>query len=127
MSAPITVLKKRADFLAAAASGFKYVKPSLVVQSRVRRQDELSVSAVRVGFTATKTLGNAVVRSRVKRRLRAAVQQLEVELMPGCDYVFIGRQSCLKGTFDDLIHDMKHALKRLAHQMAEGSNRNSEQ
>jgi RNase P protein component len=31
----------------------------------------------------------------------------------GCDYVFIGREATYKGTFDDLIRDMKHALRRL--------------
>ncbi len=114
----ITVLKRRADFVAAAKSGLKFVKPSLVIQSRKRAEDEPSVSPVRIGFTATKTLGNAVIRNRVKRRLRAAAKKLVPELaLGGCDYVFIGRTGAHVGTFDDLIRDMKHALKRLADMM----------
>jgi ribonuclease P protein component len=119
MSAAFLVLKQRADFLACAGSGFKFVKPSVVIQIRKRASDEHPL-AMRVGYTATKTLGNAVVRARVKRRLRAATAQLLPELgVAGCDYVFIGREAAFKGTFDDLIRDMKHALKRLAQQMTE--------
>lgn len=115
MDRTVSVLRKRAEFLAAAASGFKFVKPSLVVQSRPRAANELASSPIRVGFTATKKLGNAVVRNRVKRRMRAAAAELAPRLgLNGCDYVFIGREAAFKGTYDDLIRDMKHALKRLA-------------
>ena len=121
-------LTRRADFLAAAKSGFKFVKPSIVVQARKRASDEIPPSAIRIGFTATKMLGNAVVRGRVKRRLRAAAAQVVAQLgVQGCDYVFIGRERAYKGTFDDLIRDMKHALKRLADQMTEVRNQKSEE
>jgi len=111
-------LTRRADFVAAGGSGFKFIKPSLVVQARRRGADEPSPSPIRIGFTATKKLGNAVVRNRAKRRLRAAAAQLLPGLgLPGCDYVFIGREACFMGTFDDLIRDMKHALKRLSEMM----------
>jgi ribonuclease P protein component len=110
----LTTLKRRADFLASANSGIRFVKPSIVVQAR-RRPPEETPEAIRVGFTATKKLGNAVVRNRVKRRLRAAAASTLPELgLPGCDYVFIGREASFKGTFDNLIRDMKHALKRLS-------------
>ncbi len=114
----LTTLKRRADFLAAAKSGFKYVKPSVIIQARTRGHCEISASALRAGFTATKKLGNAVIRNRAKRRLRAASAQLLPGLgLPGCDYVFIGREATVRGTFDDLIRDMKHALKRLKDQL----------
>jgi ribonuclease P protein component len=120
----ISVLKRRKDFLAAASSGFKLAKPALVVQSRMRTDAEISPTAIRIGFTATKMLGNAVVRNRVKRRLRAAaIQLVPTHGIAGCDYVFIGRQGAYRGAFDDLIRDMKHALKRLADQMAQASGR----
>jgi ribonuclease P protein component len=118
MDSSVSVLRKRAEFLAAAASGFKFVKPSIVVQARKRAETEFSVSPIRVGFTATKKLGNAVIRNRAKRRMRAAAAELAPRLgLNGCDYVFIGREAAFKGTYDDLIRDMKHALKRLADMM----------
>ncbi len=119
MGTSIVVIRRRADFLGTAGSGIKFVKPSIVVQARKRTPADLApASCIRIGFTATKTLGNAVIRNRVKRRLRAGVAAIMPELgVPGCDYVFIGRAAAHKGTFDDLIRDMKHALKRLAEQL----------
>jgi ribonuclease P protein component len=114
----LTTLRRRADFLAAAQSGCKCAKHSVIVQARRRAENELSPSPIRIGFTATRKLGGAVIRNRAKRRLRAAAAQIVPELgAPGCDYVFIGREATIKGAFDDLIRDMKHALKRLADQM----------
>ncbi len=115
MSPVIRVLRRRADFVAAAKSGVRYVKPSVVIQCRKCQVQENEPAVIRVGFTATKTVGNAVIRNRVKRRLRAAIAQLMPVLgVPGYDYVCIGREQTYKGTFSDLIRDMKHALKRLA-------------
>ena len=120
-TANITVLKRRAEFLLAAKSGFKFIKPAMVVQARLRGNDETSPSSIRIGFTATRKLGNAVVRNRAKRRLRSAAAKIAPELgLAGCDYVFIGREATCRGTFDDLIRDMKHALKRLS-EMMQGS------
>lgn len=111
----IATIKKRADFLLAAQSGFKFVKPMVIVQLRKHGDTE----AIRVGFTATKKLGNAVVRNRVKRRMRAAAAKLVPELgLPGCDYVFIGREKLCTSKFSELINEMKYCLQRLAAQMS---------
>ncbi len=91
----------------------------MIVQARKRGQQELALSSIRIGFTATKKLGNAVIRNRAKRRLRAAASSLLAKLgVEGCDYVVVAREPAVTGTFDDLIRDMKHALKRLADQLA---------
>ena len=74
--------------------------PGLVLQMRQRTQRDSmgggaaasDVTAIRVGITATRRLGGAVVRNRVRRRLRALAAKLLPELgRPGCDYVLIGR------------------------------------
>jgi ribonuclease P protein component len=84
--------------------------PGLTLQAR-NRGDE---GSPRVGFTATKKLGNAVVRNRVKRRLREiARQHLAAAALPGHDYVLIGRQPAFARTFADLEKDFTTALKRL--------------
>ena len=119
----IRVLQRRADFVAAANSGFKFVKPTLLVQLR----PATSASDIRIGFTATKKLGNAVVRNRVKRRMRAAAARLVPQYgRTGCDYVFIGREAAIVCAFDDLIRDMKHALKRLSDLMPQAESQKSE-
>jgi ribonuclease P protein component len=70
---------------------------------------------IRIGFTATKRIGGAVVRNRAKRRLREAARQLApLHARPGCDYVFIARGGTVLRPWARLLDDMKTALIRLA-------------
>jgi ribonuclease P protein component len=102
-------LKRRQDFVAAARARYAAM-PGMVVQMRARGDD----GAPRVGFTATKKLGNAVVRNRVKRRLREIARlTLETQARPGHDYVLIGRAPTPQRPFADLASDLTSALKRL--------------
>jgi ribonuclease P protein component len=69
---------------------------------------------VRIGFTATKRIGNAVVRNRVRRRLKAAVAEImPAHAVPGFDYVLIGRAGTADRPYDALCRDLVAALKRL--------------
>jgi ribonuclease P protein component len=102
-------LKRRQDFVAAARAHYA-ATPGMVVQMRARGDE----GPPRVGFTATKRLGNAVVRNRVKRRLRAvASSRLENLARPGHDYVLIGRDTSADRPFAELERDLDSALKRL--------------
>ena len=102
-------LKRRQDFLAAAKASYAAM-PGLVVQARDRKDD----AAPRVGFTATKKLGNAVARNRVKRRLREIARlHLTPDARAGFDYVLIGRAPTLDRAFGLLQSDLASALKRL--------------
>jgi ribonuclease P protein component len=104
-------LKKRADFLA-AAKGKAHAAGAVLTQAR-RRNDETEV--VRLGFTATRRIGGAVVRNRAKRRLREAARQLApLHALAGCDYVFIARQGTVSRPWARLLDDMKSTLQRLA-------------
>ena len=71
-------MKTRKDFLAAARAE-KWVGPVMLVQQRDREDESPDV---RVGFTASKKVGNAIARNRAKRRLRAISAEL---LMLGSD------------------------------------------
>ena len=102
-------LKRRQDFVAAARALYAAM-PGMVVQMRPRGDD----APPRVGFTATKKIGNAVVRNRVKRRLRELARlQLSGAARSGHDYVLIGRASSFGRDFPDLEKDLVSALKRL--------------
>jgi len=102
-------LKRRQDFVAAAKAPYAAYQ-ALVVQARSRDDGK----PPRVGFTATKKIGNAVTRNRVKRRLRAAARQvLEPAARAGHDYVLIGRAGTGEKPFQSLIDDLNSALKRL--------------
>jgi ribonuclease P protein component len=110
-AAPLERLRKRADFLA-AAKGFACARGAVLAQARDRRD---GTAAIRVGFTATRRIGGAVVRNRAKRRLREAARQMAPALgRPGCDYVLIARGGIARRPWARLLDDVKSALIRLA-------------
>ena len=111
--APIKIerLRKRPDFLAAARA-FSCARGAVVVQARDRADD---TPLVRVGFTATRKVGGAVVRNRAKRRMRAAAQEVLPGLArPGFDYVLIARSGAPARAWPRLLDDVKSALISLA-------------
>ena len=102
-------LKKRSDFLKAAKAA-KWATRGLVLQARARCDKD----APRVGFTVTKRVGNAVVRNRVKRRLREAARlTLGDTAREGYDYVVIGRRDTLDRSFGALREDLAAALAKV--------------
>lgn len=108
MTGTVQTLKRRPDFLR-AQRGVKAVRPTLVLQCRARR--DMEGKGIRFGFTATRKLGGAVVRNRVKRRLRAAVRQLDAGLAgAGCDYVLIGRAVTATAPFVQIMDDLHGAM-----------------
>ncbi|MEQ1755293.1 MAG: ribonuclease P protein component [Micropepsaceae bacterium] len=103
-------LLKRADFLR-LAKGRRYSTAGLVLQMHPA---PVSAEGIRLGFTATKKLGNAVVRNRVKRRLRELARQvMPLFAQAGCDYVLIGREATASRLFPALLEDLKLALSKV--------------
>jgi ribonuclease P protein component len=103
-------LLKRADFLCVQASGKKWVSKSLVLQIA----DNPS-GTTRFGLTVTKKVSkSAVVRNRIRRRLRAAAYDvIPVHSSPGHDYVLIGREETATRPYEDLTKDLEWCIKRL--------------
>jgi ribonuclease P protein component len=104
-------LKKRADFLR-AARGIRRVEGAVTLETCPTPELEALPGRLRVGFTASKKVGNAVIRNRAKRRLRAAASELLPLLgRQGHDYVLVARGSCVARPFPALLSDITAALK----------------
>ena len=114
MTEGLARLKTRADFLRVAALRRRGVRPGLILQAAPRPADDGAASGVRVGFTASRKVGNAVVRNRAKRRLRAAAAEvLAVRGRPGMDYVLIARGETGDREYRDLVGDLEAALRQV--------------
>ncbi|OBV09883.1 ribonuclease P protein component [Erythrobacter dokdonensis] len=103
----ISVLTKRADFLAANA-GLRNARAGFVLLTRPN-----DGQGMRYGITVTKKIGNAVVRNRMKRRfrelLRAALPQ---HGLPDHDHVLIGRAGGVERDFHLMSEELAKALER---------------
>ncbi len=103
-------IKNRSGFLH-VREGLSFARPGLVIQMRANPD---GTQGIRVGFTATKKIGNAVIRNRAKRRLRALAREILPQRgQPGMDYVFIARYNTAKLPWSRLVGETQKALSRL--------------
>ncbi|GIV20811.1 MAG: hypothetical protein KatS3mg023_2562 [Armatimonadota bacterium] len=98
-------LRRRKDFLACYNEGKAYAQAHLVLY--VRPQP----SGRRFGFVVGKKVGKAVVRNRVKRRLRAACRECLPHLVDGLDAVFVARKNAGEANYHQLLQEMQNLFR----------------
>jgi ribonuclease P protein component len=105
-------LKRRSEFLA-AAKGKRFQSHCFSLQAARRQvggpaEDE---AAARFGITVTKKIGGAVVRNRIRRRLKEALRLApDLPVRPGYDYVIVARVGALSEAFCALQDELRRAL-----------------
>ena len=117
---PLTRLKKRADFLRVAKTKTVAKTPTMLIQCNpmldLPDQDDL----LKVGFTASRRVGNAVKRNRAKRRLRALAdlylgkkvfETTGVSQGAGFDFVFIAVPATVGADFSHLLKDFTKGVR----------------
>ena len=114
MKKTVIRLKKRKDFVHLNNNGRKVITKGFVLLALSRDENNPFSDKIRVGFTTTKKLGHAVVRNRIRRRLRAVA----AALLPSFgkeryDYVLIGRLTTNMCSFKQLLKDFETALEQV--------------
>ena len=105
---PIERLRRRADFQR-ASRGRRWQGEAFTLQAAKRGVS--SVAGPRVGFTVTRKVGGAVVRNRIRRRLKEALRlSINLETRPDHDYVLMARREALARRFDFLLADLTRAF-----------------
>ncbi len=111
MVQPLVRLKKHKEFVSVAEQGRKYVTKGLILQVLVRPENNRFNDLIRVGFTTSRKVGNAVKRNRIRRRLKEIVRLHLPQIgQKGCDYVVIGRTRTFTRPYDELVQDLREAV-----------------
>lgn len=109
MAILVTTLKDRADFLR-LRNGRKYTAPCFIL--RTAPSHITTQTTARVGYTVTTKCGNAVVRNRIKRRLRALVREIFPEsAKAGQDYILIARHEAKPSAAEMPMADLRNAMQ----------------
>lgn len=108
-------LKKRSEFVKVAKEGTYVSSATLVVQCFIHDFSSSHAPGLRVGFTASKRVGNAVKRNKAKRRMREVIHlwSKETGSLPSCELVMIAKPSLATASFKKIQHDFKKSLINL--------------
>ncbi len=102
------MLTARSDFVTVQSKGKKWVSNGLILQMR---KNDLGI--IRTGYTVSKKVDkSAVMRNRIKRRLRSVMAEVLPNATNGYDYILVGRKLTLTRPYNDLINDFKWCLKK---------------
>ena len=100
-------LTKATDFKRVRRLGKSFAHPLIVLITLPN-----GIDRTRVAVSASRSLGNAVARNRAKRRIRAVIQNLSVNIISGYDLVFIARKPLHLASYQDLYYAISSTLAK---------------
>ncbi len=126
----ILSIKRSRDFQNIKNKGEKFVCPTLIL-TRIKApevckfdpKNNLNAKIFsRVGYIVSKTIGNAVARNLVKRRLKSAIISLNSNnftsnkdiILPNFDYVIIARKPIINKDFTEITRDLKFCFTKIS-------------
>ena len=105
------ILKKRRDFLRAAGD-VTVIYQHVIVQAAQDLSEEKR--SARIGFTATKKVGKAHERNKMKRRMRAILREIyEKYTKENTDYLIVARRDTATCLFKELRKDVRRAIRKV--------------
>lgn len=108
-------MRKRAQFVAVRKGHVHHTRP-FVLTARERNDD---LNHIGLGFTVSKANGNAVVRNRIKRRLKHAIKSIQGQTArQGCDYVIIAKPECLTTKFSELVEQLRRGFGKIGDKLS---------
>lgn len=122
MSLKILQVRKSAEFQNISKKGQKFHSKTILLLAHPTSQiyfqnlteNKRLNDFCRIGYTVSKTVGNAVIRNRAKRRLREIFRALApLHAKNHFDYVLIARREIAEADFDKISSDLKFCLKRI--------------
>ena len=99
-------LRRNSDFQRVRQVGKSYASPIMVL-AFLRNELEYS----RFGFVVSKRLGKAVIRNKIKRRIREATRLKMSQIKPGFDIVLIARNRINQASYLEVSQSLEHLLK----------------
>jgi ribonuclease P protein component len=100
-------LRQSTDFTRVRRNGKSFPHPLVVLVTLPN-----PAGGLRIGVSAGKVVGTAVLRNRAKRQIRAAIDQLLPSLQPGWDLIFLARAPIREAKFDQILAGIRSVLLR---------------
>jgi len=116
-------LTRSSDIKRVRRCGKSYAHPLVVLLAHPHPDGE---TGLRLGVTASRSVGGAVQRNKAKRRLRASLQELLPEIQPGWDLLFLARAPIVSVDYSQLKEAVRQLLHRAGVLAVKGGNNECE-
>ena len=108
----LITIKKRSDFIRSNKFSKKIYTPHFIIQKLESNENE---NIPHFGFTITKKIGSAIVRNKIKRRLKSIIRELlkyrDKYFDLSFNYILICKKEIVKVSYSDLQDELMKKFK----------------